>query len=430
MPTYRTGSKLTRWYRDRGWIVEQDTTQYIELPSVTTTHDRKTAGTPGFRRLRDEGVLIANPYYIAQSSSIMSTSSVYQRSVQVASLHQDQYHDLWEVWMVPNAQAVTSLGYMVGGEFPIPDRPYSKGSLRAEALASANEGTWNISQSAAELGETAVLIATLLKGARQPLRTLVDLATQVGRKRQLDMIGQYSVRQLFDDASAGWLTWRYGVRPLISDIKSAVAAYNAKRKLVYRHSKRPTASYSHAYALPLKLTTRGDRPETFSVGDSLLDQTERARYVVTTDYEYESMGILLREDLGLLGVEDAVKVAWELVPFSFVLDWFINVSQWLNAIDDPVGMTERVQTYSIKTREFSKVRCAPVSYNEYWQNGAERWSITISGFSFQTTRQWFQRDVDLPTDILRPEWGSGVNLVRGLDLASFFLQLSRLLKRR
>lgn len=45
------------------------------------------------------------------------------------------------------------------------------------------------------------------------------------------------------------------------------------------------------------------------------------------------------------GVANPLSVAWNLVPYSFVVDWFSNVNQCLNAMTDWVGLQrEREQT--------------------------------------------------------------------------------------
>jgi hypothetical protein len=40
-----------------------------------------------------------------------------------------------------------------------------------------------------------------------------------------------------------------------------------------------------------------------------------------------------------MGVTNPAIVAWELVPFSFVVDWFVNVSDFLNSFTDFAGYT-------------------------------------------------------------------------------------------
>jgi hypothetical protein len=35
-----------------------------------------------------------------------------------------------------------------------------------------------------------------------------------------------------------------------------------------------------------------------------------------------------------LGVTKPLSVIWELVPFSFVVDWFVSVGEWISSLED------------------------------------------------------------------------------------------------
>jgi hypothetical protein len=40
-----------------------------------------------------------------------------------------------------------------------------------------------------------------------------------------------------------------------------------------------------------------------------------------------------------VGLTNPLVVAWELVPFSFVVDWFLPLGDWLNGLDATMGLT-------------------------------------------------------------------------------------------
>jgi hypothetical protein len=44
-------------------------------------------------------------------------------------------------------------------------------------------------------------------------------------------------------------------------------------------------------------------------------------------------------DLDRYGLLDPLAVAWELVPLSFVVDWFINVGSFLDSLTKPFGLS-------------------------------------------------------------------------------------------
>jgi hypothetical protein len=39
-----------------------------------------------------------------------------------------------------------------------------------------------------------------------------------------------------------------------------------------------------------------------------------------------------------LGVVNPASIAWELIPFSFIVDWFLNVGDFLNQFSDFLGL--------------------------------------------------------------------------------------------
>lgn len=67
---------------------------------------------------------------------------------------------------------------------------------------------------------------------------------------------------------------------------------------------------------------------------------------VTASSEYELLMVArFRESATLkssaaLGITNPLATAWELIPYSFVLDWVIGVGEYLNNLDALVGIEE------------------------------------------------------------------------------------------
>lgn len=67
--------------------------------------------------------------------------------------------------------------------------------------------------------------------------------------------------------------------------------------------------------------------------------------------------------LGKLGLTNPLQVAWELLPFSFVADWFIPIGNYLEVLDAPLLMEHvggahglRRETYSMRTYKSNDAR--------------------------------------------------------------------------
>jgi hypothetical protein len=71
-----------------------------------------------------------------------------------------------------------------------------------------------------------------------------------------------------------------------------------------------------------------------------------------------------------LGLTNPLAVAWELVPFSFVVDWALPIGSFLNQIDASVGWTfvtaslTKYSKDSAKTIKVSKNLPAVFAYRE------------------------------------------------------------------
>lgn len=124
-------------------------------------------------------------------------------------------------------------------------------------------------------------------------------------------------RKLLDsgDVSSQWLAIQYGWKPMLQDIKNAAEAFEhltsepRTRKIRVHHSIYKTGNVSTS---PANWYAHGTRRI-----------TKRLTAYVTEDLSSAP------RSLGLL---NPLSVAWELVPFSFVADWFIPVGNYLEAV--------------------------------------------------------------------------------------------------
>jgi hypothetical protein len=118
-----------------------------------------------------------------------------------------------------------------------------------------------------------------------------------------------------EDISSRWLELQYGWKPLLRDVHEACKAYEALT----------SGPRSYYFKASTKRFTRFDG----SVSPTL--------YACPTVGKFTQKILLeMREDMTLdkprsLGLEDPYTVAWEVVPYSFVIDWFIPIGTYLAA---------------------------------------------------------------------------------------------------
>jgi hypothetical protein len=120
------------------------------------------------------------------------------------------------------------------------------------------------------------------------------------------------------EVASDWLTWRYGVRPLISDLielNELIKSYTRMQERT-RFSEKAYSTHhvAEAYAEhhPSSLWTN-----TYHYYDDFII-SERGS--VTADITLPTLQF------------NPILTAWELVPLSFVYDWFVNIGKTLAAV--------------------------------------------------------------------------------------------------
>lgn len=141
-----------------------------------------------------------------------------------------------------------------------------------------------------------------------------------------------------------WLEYRYGWRLLLKDIVDALSALHDMRTSGIRQRVKVTATSETAY--------RSDNNELFA---DPMGQNARCRLIYSHEVK-EILGLTYTMNyiettpglstLAQLGITNPMSVAWELIPYSFVADWFIPVSSYLSALDVYLGKSFSYGTVS------------------------------------------------------------------------------------
>jgi len=122
-----------------------------------------------------------------------------------------------------------------------------------------------------------------------------------------------------------WLEFHFGWEPLVKDIGSAIDLLQgdpAVKRIKVRASTDDTTNYDSGAYPPYY---DYDRFRIYS----------RARMQIIAGIKVENPNLNLANQMGFT---NPLVVAWELVPFSFVVDWFANVGQILSSYSDFLGL--------------------------------------------------------------------------------------------
>jgi hypothetical protein len=203
-----------------------------------------------------------------------------------------------------------------------------------------------------------------------------------------------------------WLEVRYGWVPMLYDLEGSLAALNRIR-------------------YP-RFTARGFSRETgvkTTTGNTSIDPTfgHSVNWKVTEEYTEEYRAYVLysvKEDwfkAHKLGALSLGQTAWELVPFSFVIDWFVDIGEWLAAIEPRAGITYLCH--------------GVVRRGSYEKKGLITGTISDSGSSlpgwlgqadlYKTSMKQRITSLDAP---LRPSIDVRLNVKRGIDSIALFVQ--------
>lgn len=226
-----------------------------------------------------------------------------------------------------------------------------------ETLADHNDRTVDILTSMAEMPETVRMIHNAIKeclrlyidAKRKNLRLQNKVAewknakTSDKNRRQI----LRNIHEANEAIAATWLTYRYGIMPNVYLIEDALEALDADKTLFLRDRSRRLSQVPFL-----------ERPGWGSPEVEVAD-----RVMVKSRLENDSkIGSQLSASL--------TKTAWELIPLSFVIDWFINVGDVLSATW-PTASAAQGSTYSWRSDFTTQYKHEPsgalvtIRYNGY-----------------------------------------------------------------
>lgn len=236
-----------------------------------------------------------------------------------------------------------------------------------------------VSLAHARIGHDDMLAITTLAEADKTIDGLIFLLRKVFR--MLKYLRKANVRKLRGELSLKeleevYMNVRYNLRPLYYDTQAAIRVINepkfAKRRQTFRAQK--TAS------------------------DEATDTSSRViynhdpYYVVTADILRKTKievkvraGVLTSlDEAGLcrrLGVDKIPETMWELIPFSFIVDWFCNIGDVISSWSPKFGVEKLTSWYTVEKITTSDIQVSNFSLSV--ESGS--YGNYISPITFQMT---------------------------------------------
>lgn len=201
----------------------------------------------------------------------------------------------------------------LSGDYQVPHLWSTEDEFRIQsALVEAVKGhQFNLLVTTAQSHETFKMVHSTIASCGNAMRHLkrgrIDLAA-----RSLGIKGKHSSKLDKDDVAGRWLELQYGWLPMIGDVyegMNAFAALNNRPRQALIRVRRSSAP------VPWGGSSSPSNYQNMAVARS------RRQILYWMDED-----LATRRSLGLT---DPWSLAWELIPYSFVIDWFIPIGSYL-----------------------------------------------------------------------------------------------------
>lgn len=155
---------------------------------------------------------------------------------------------------------------------------------------------------------------------------------------------------LSQNLSNHWLEYSYGWRPLLNDIYGSCELL-ANTFYKNKPSRVIGAAKSSIKVPPYIVVGDGNATE---IGQGSLESKARivVDYAVSNDFAHL---------MSQTGISNPANLAWELLPYSFVVDWFVPVGAYLKRLDATLGFSFVGGTESWSTESLVDTRIQPAA---------------------------------------------------------------------
>jgi hypothetical protein len=253
----------------------------------------------------------------------------------------------------------------------------------------------------------------------------------------LDLMSGH-VRQVLNQpisrVSSHFLAGIFGLLPMVQDIKTIVNKFrtaedkvldyleneHVRRTLHYRKNLSPytfrdvedfesDSGHFDTGTIQNACGRYGDFP-LIEFDCKTVHQIVRPRFHASLDFSYSLPGYLsaalksFLSELDHWGINLSIGDFWDIIPFSFVIDWFADVGKWLHSFDfENVPATIKVNDY-----------CWSISHQHvatsHLTNVTPGWSSLSPGRGNSQTSYHYYRFPDFPE--IKPQHDFGVHLPR------------------
>lgn len=220
------------------------------------------------------------------------------------------------------------------------------------------------------------------------------------------------------ELSNAWLAYVFGAKPLIDDINDATTAANTLKAKRDNMDQNIVNGFGRNTTISRVLTPKAAYASLYPGGGTKYDRITKSdntvRYHSAIAAQLNNTTTTL-EHFGF-GVYDAAPAVWEAVPWSFLVDYFLNVQEMIDSMRlfnvDSRWCNRTVRNST--TLNFQNLRIEPPIAGD---------SMSVSGDRFYSLAQFVSR---APSSVPSPSWTfkiPGVDSMRWLNIAALSQQI-------
>jgi hypothetical protein len=239
----------------------------------------------------------------------------------------------------PDATSYLAWGYpnplIDAALVPLRDSIYRQayGRLMAEVSSARSQLGADFAERKQAINAITSHAGTLLKAARYLRKGYVlDFFKTLGIRKR-------TWRTASSDMGGVWLEYSYGWKPLVEDMHAAANVLQSP--FIDKVVRGRAQGKLHAF------TTYHDQySTTYTTHDWVLRLQLQMKVSVSNWIAWRA---------NELGLTNPLAIAWEVVPFSFVVDWFLPIGNYLQSLTDFVGLNQEdpfTTWYSVLDRDY------------------------------------------------------------------------------
>jgi len=221
----------------------------------------------------------------------------------------------------------------------------------------------------------------------------------------------------------GHLSYSFGVKPFISDVKKLWNTLTNHQSILEDFLERRGKVQKRYYTEGLQ--SDSETSPTYSpAGYTRIYHkgNDECQYWASMTYTYDCPDIdnywqFIQAMRQMLGLRLSASVVWELIPFSFVVDWFWRVGDFLEQFEESVyPVTVKVLEYTVTKKRTLTYRTHLKYYDPYgvWKDTiistgkskfyTRRRTTPDSGTTFINRGQYGSNQLALSASLLRLKW--------------------------